>query len=80
MHVLEVRQWKLRTNFALSPLLPSLASNTKCSPSLYPSTKKVWFCSSIMLFSVPSPVVDPEFSKGGGGGGGGHKIMDACCL
>ena len=42
-YVLEVRQWKLRTNFALCLLLPSLASNLKCSPSLYPSSEKDGF-------------------------------------
>ena len=46
-YVLEVRQWKLRTNFALCSLLPSLASNLK----------ERWFCSSIMLFSVSSQLL-----------------------
>ena len=29
-----------KDKFALCPLLPSLASNIKCSPSLFPSTEK----------------------------------------
>ena len=52
-YAMEVWQWKLRTNFALCPLMPSLASNLKVALRSIPQPSKVVF-SSIMLFSVLS--------------------------